>query len=214
VLHVVELSLEALPRPAGSDLPVRALLRVGVAALDHEPGDHAVETRAVVEAVLAQLDEVAGVAGRLLGQEADDHLALAGDQTDLRLREVQRVEVERRLIGHQAQADTRVFVATPREHDRALADQAPLRPERRRIDRNAAADLGAGGDSDHPVERLTDLDRSIAVDVGQQVDAAQQRRRDLRRGREARHQGQLDRLADRDDRDVDLERDAGRRVLG
>ena len=45
---------------------------VGVAALDHEVGDDAVELDAVVEAVAGQEDEVVDGVRRVLGEEIDD----------------------------------------------------------------------------------------------------------------------------------------------
>src|SRR5262249_56580179 len=56
----------------------RAVLGVGVAPLDHEAGDHAVERRPVVEALAGEVEEVLDVAGSLVGEELDLDLAEAG----------------------------------------------------------------------------------------------------------------------------------------
>ncbi len=54
----------------------RALvLRVRVATLDHEPGDHAVEDGLVVEPRTREAQEVLHVFGRLVGEELDLDLA-------------------------------------------------------------------------------------------------------------------------------------------
>src|SRR6185436_16702156 len=76
VRGVVELSLHAMARPARAVAIARALgvLRVRVAALDHEARDHAVEGGAVVETLARQVQEVLHVSGGLVGQELDLHL--------------------------------------------------------------------------------------------------------------------------------------------
>src|SRR6266545_1510539 len=68
---VVELRLDRVPGAAGAVALPGSLqvLRVGVAPLDHEAGNHPVERGPVVEALLGQVDEVLDVARGLVGQE-------------------------------------------------------------------------------------------------------------------------------------------------
>src|SRR5206468_12719820 len=80
VVNVVELGLDRVPRTAGAVAiaPRVAVLRVGVATLDHEAGDHSMKGRAVVEPLADEVREVLDVAGGLVREELDLHLAEAG----------------------------------------------------------------------------------------------------------------------------------------
>src|SRR5262249_41739607 len=81
VRGVVELRLDVVAGAAGTVARARTalVLCVGTAALDHEARDHAVERRAVVEALPREVEEVLHVAGGLVGHE------LQLDSTELRL---------------------------------------------------------------------------------------------------------------------------------
>src|SRR5207237_174701 len=68
--------------------------RVRVAALDHEAGDDAVELRAVVEALLREVDEVFHVVRRGVGVEADVDLTGGGVQ----LRDLVLVVLHRSIL--------------------------------------------------------------------------------------------------------------------
>src|SRR5439155_5634876 len=61
------LALDRVPRGPGSDPPL-AGLGVGIAPLDHEVGEHAVELGAVVEAGVGELLEVGDRTGYLVGE--------------------------------------------------------------------------------------------------------------------------------------------------
>ena len=78
--HVLELDLggDGVPGAAEAVVLRIGVLRVRVAALDHEAGDHAMERGAVVEPLLHQLLEVGAGLGRGLLVELDHDPALRG----------------------------------------------------------------------------------------------------------------------------------------
>src|SRR2546423_2792545 len=65
---LVRLALDGVARPAGADAPLPGL-GVGIAALDHEVGDHAVKLGSVVEARVGELLEVGDRARHLVGEQ-------------------------------------------------------------------------------------------------------------------------------------------------
>ena len=94
-LRVVELGLELVARAAGAGAG-------GVAALDHEAGDDAVEDDAVVEPFAGEEDEAVDVLGRDLRVQLDADRA--GRRVDRRGVGLVRVDRHRRrggvLLGH------------------------------------------------------------------------------------------------------------------
>ena len=76
----IELGVDVLARTARAPCRRRAGDGVRIAALDHEPGNHAVELRAVVEALLGKVDEVLHMVRGDVGKETDVDLARAGMQ--------------------------------------------------------------------------------------------------------------------------------------
>src|SRR5258706_662580 len=81
------LALDLVARAAGADRPLAAL-RVGVAALNHEVGDHTVKLGAVVEPGAGELLEVGDGIGHLIGEQLQLDHASRGVHHDS-------------LIGHQ-----------------------------------------------------------------------------------------------------------------
>ena len=74
--NVVELSLESLARPPlAVGLRLIQIFGVGIAALDHEPWNHPMKDRAVIEAGFRQRDEIFNMLGGLLREEDDVHVA-------------------------------------------------------------------------------------------------------------------------------------------
>jgi hypothetical protein len=65
-------------RPCRGASATLRILGVGIAALDHEAGDDAVEGGPVVEPLLGEVREVLHVAGSLVGEELDLDLAERG----------------------------------------------------------------------------------------------------------------------------------------
>lgn len=83
MLELAELGVDAysiaggIERPPGSpEVGGFHFTAVGVSALNHESSDAAMESRAVVEAVFAELDEIRNVIRCDLGEEHDSDLAL------------------------------------------------------------------------------------------------------------------------------------------
>src|SRR5439155_23088433 len=69
------LALDGVARPAGADAPLPGL-RIGVASLNHEVGDHTVELGAVVESGVRELLEVGYGARHFVGEQLDLDSAL------------------------------------------------------------------------------------------------------------------------------------------
>ena len=67
----MELICEAIARTAATGAG-------GVAALDHEIGDHAVEDGAIVETLARQEDEIVDRLGRFIGEKSDGDVAFIG----------------------------------------------------------------------------------------------------------------------------------------
>src|ERR1051325_8085588 len=84
--HVlVRLALDGIARPAGAD-PSLAGLGVGIAALNHEVGDHAMKPGSVVEPGIGELLEVGDRAGRLVGEQVHLDAASGGLEYGLLVR--------------------------------------------------------------------------------------------------------------------------------
>src|SRR5256712_12311319 len=67
--HVaVRLALDRVARPTGADAALAAL-RIGVAPLDHEVGDHAVELRSVIKPGIGELLEVGHGGGGFVAEQ-------------------------------------------------------------------------------------------------------------------------------------------------
>ena len=73
---VVELLRDTVARAAGSVDASIIRFGIGISALDHESGDHAVELCAVVKASSSQLLEVLDVLWSLVREELDDDFAV------------------------------------------------------------------------------------------------------------------------------------------
>src|SRR5437764_1547957 len=82
---LVRLALDRVARPAGAD-PSLAGLGVGIAALDHEVGDHAMEPGSVVEPGVGELLEVGHRARRLVGEQVYFDAAFDGLEYGLLVR--------------------------------------------------------------------------------------------------------------------------------
>src|SRR5256712_8503487 len=69
LVHVaVRLALDRVARPTGADAALAAL-RIGVAPLDHEVGDHAVELRSVIKPGIGELLEVGHGGGGFVAEQ-------------------------------------------------------------------------------------------------------------------------------------------------
>src|SRR5206468_11409907 len=79
------LALDGVTRPAGADAPLPGL-RIGVASLNHEVGDHAVELGAVVESRVRELLEVGDGGRHLVGEQFHVDGALRGLENGLFVR--------------------------------------------------------------------------------------------------------------------------------
>src|SRR3989442_3041116 len=101
-VHVaLGLALDGVARPARAEAAL-AGLRVGVAALDHEIGDHAMEPGPVVEPRIGELLEVGDGVGRLVSVELELDAALLGLHPGLLVRHysLQRDDLYPLLHGH------------------------------------------------------------------------------------------------------------------
>src|SRR5437899_757085 len=79
------LALDSVTRPAGADAPLPGL-RIGVASLNHEVGDHAVELGAVVESRVRELLEVGDGTRHVVGEQLHVDSALCGLENGLFVR--------------------------------------------------------------------------------------------------------------------------------
>src|SRR2546429_9480045 len=78
LVHVaVRLALDGVARPARADLALAAL-GMGVAPLDHEVGNHAVELRAVIEPGIGELLEVGHGGGGFVAEQVQHDRAPHG----------------------------------------------------------------------------------------------------------------------------------------
>src|SRR2546422_1198451 len=79
------LAFDGVAGPAGSDAPLPAF-RMGVAPLNHEIGDHAVELGAVIEARVRELLEIGDGGRHLIGEQLDVDGAFRGLENGLFVR--------------------------------------------------------------------------------------------------------------------------------
>src|SRR5437867_5157457 len=82
---LLRLALDGVARPAGADAPLPGL-RIGVASLNHEVGDHAVELSTVVESRVRELLEVGHGAQHFVGEQVHVDSALRGLENGLFVR--------------------------------------------------------------------------------------------------------------------------------
>src|SRR6266849_5064157 len=78
-------ALDGVAGPAGADAPLSAL-RIGVASLNHEVGDHAVELGAVIEARVRELLEIGDGGRHLIGEQLHVDRAFRGLENGLFIR--------------------------------------------------------------------------------------------------------------------------------
>src|SRR5256885_2442403 len=81
----LRLALDRVARPAGADASLPGL-GVGIAALDHEVGDHAMKSGSIVEARVGELFEVGDRARHFVGEQLHLDATLAGLEYGLLVR--------------------------------------------------------------------------------------------------------------------------------
>src|SRR4051812_19312080 len=78
-----EFGFQVFAGTAGAVQALVGILAVGIAALDHEVGNHAMEQGLVIKTLFRQLDEILDVVGRDLGKELEGDIAVAGGNDGL-----------------------------------------------------------------------------------------------------------------------------------